>query len=113
MSGGVEAGAQVILWAFAVWLIGVGVLCLIYPRTALKGLSKFASTTLINYTELVVRLIVGMAFVGAASAAAHPNVFKVIGIFLAVTAVIIMLIPRRLHAGYSVFWANCIPVWAV
>ena len=104
---------SIILLSAALWLIGVGLYSLLRPRQALKGLSKFSSTALINYTELIIRLCVGLAFIARAPLSDSPQIFKILGVFLALSAVIIMLIPRTWHAKYSVYWSKTIPPWAV
>lgn len=105
--------ASIILIMAALWLIGVGLYSLLRPREALIGLSKFASTAFINYTELILRLCVGLAFIARAPLSDYPQISKMLGLFLALSAVIIMLIPRTWHARYSVYWSRTIQPWAV
>lgn len=105
--------SQVIVFAFVLWLFAVSAFCLFYPDKALVALSKFASTNFINYAELTIRLIVGTAFIGVSATSKYPDAFKLIGMFLVATALILMIIPRRWHAGYSVYWSRKIPVLAV
>ncbi|GJL93797.1 MAG: hypothetical protein DHS20C05_02020 [Hyphococcus sp.] len=91
---------------FGVWLFAVSLLMIFRPQLALYYLSKMASTNLINYTELSLRMIVGFVFWFSAASSKFPEVFEVAGVFLMITAVILMLIPRRWHAAYAVWWSK-------
>ena len=93
--------------------MGLGVWSMIYPRRELTGLSKMASTNLINYTELIIRLIVGLAFIAGKDSFARPDISMVIGVFFVVSAIMLMIIPRRWHAAYAVYWAQKITPIAV
>ncbi len=49
----------------------------------------------------------------AAAGSRYPLAVMVIGGFLIVSAVILLVLPRRWHAAYSTYWASRIPVPAV
>ena len=104
---------RIIVTIFGLWLTWVSVLILFYPQKALKSLRKFASTNLINYSELSLRLIVGLGMIGLAQYTVYQNGFKITGRFLAVTAIILMLIPRRWHHSYAIWWADNLKHWQI
>lgn len=104
---------RVIVFIFGLWLIGVSIFILIIPRVALDTLSKFASTTLINYTELILRLIVGLGIYGLAQYTNYPHLLKLVGLFLIATAIILILIPREWHHKYAIWWANKLKPWQI
>lgn len=106
------------LFAYLIAATGFGlavlsVLILLAPGRALEALSRFGSTSAIHFGELSARTIVGLIFVVGAPATRHPSMVALIGGFLAVSAIALMLLPRRWHARYSSWWASRIPVWAV
>lgn len=101
----VAAGSALVI-VFGLWLIAVGVLAAARPRVALRFLGKAASTNLINYGELSLRLIAGAAFVLSAEVSRFPTVFLVFGWFVVASSIAMMLIPRRWHARYAVWWAG-------
>ena len=101
-----EFASRLIVIGFGIWMIGVSGLIFMRPDFALSSLRKFASTHLINYTELGFRLIVGLGFVGLAPQTNYAVALKGIGIFLAATALILMLVPRVWHHKYAVWWAD-------
>jgi len=74
---------------------------LLRPRLMLDALSKMASTNLINYSELGLRLLVGIGVVGLAPFTPYTKLLQICGGFLMVTAIILMLIPRRWHHAYA------------
>ena len=89
-----------------VWLIAVSCFMLARPQTALRCLGKMASTNLINYAEISSRMIWGIALVLAAELLKFPEVFRILGLFLAATSAVLFLVPRKWHAGYASYWSN-------
>jgi len=85
----------------------------INPKLALVGLSKMASTPEINFIELFLRFIIGIAIAFYADATDYPDLLRVIGIFLSISALIIISVPRKWHANYAQWWAKRIPAWFV
>ena len=88
------------------WLIAVGVFICARPLIALQYLGKMASTNLINYTEISLRMISGFAFVIYEELSRFPEVLRISGWFLIISSAILFLIPRRWHAAYAVYWSK-------
>ncbi len=102
-----------IVISFALWLLAVSVMMLARPHLMLKALRKMGSTPLIHYTELSVRFIVGVAIYYWAEFSGLGVFVIWAGLFLSVTALILMMIPRPWHHAYAVWWAGKIPPRAV
>lgn len=105
---------------FAVLIVMTGValavlsvLILIAPRRALHALSRFGSTPAIHFGELSVRAVIGGIFILGAAATRFPLAVALVGGFLVLSALMLMILPRRWHAAYSGWWAERIPVWGV
>lgn len=94
----------VILFGF--FLIGVGFLMIFKPEKTKEIITKAGSTYLINYTELGIRLLIGIAFVLSSELANYKLQFKVIGYFLIVSALVLMCLPIKLHNKFSRKEAN-------
>lgn len=103
--------AQILVIVSGLWLLAVGVLMLVWPEVARRGLASMASTPAIHFGEHALRFLAGLAFVGAAELSKAPWVFQVFGGFLAVSSVIIVLAPRRWHVRYAEFWAEKLQPW--
>lgn len=101
--------ALIIIVAFALWLIAVSVFTLWKPAHAIKAIGSFASTNFINYLELVLRGLVGVAFILTASLSPAPRIFVLVGWGLFVSAAIIAVLPRRWHSSYATYWSKRIP----
>lgn len=95
------------------WLILLGLFMAAAPFRALGALRAMGSTPVIHFGEMAVRVAVGLAFILAAPVSRFPTAIAVTGGFLAVSALVLMLLPRRWHAGYSRWWADRIPAPAV
>jgi|JI8StandDraft_2_1071088.scaffolds.fasta_scaffold231880_1 hypothetical protein len=87
---------------FGVCLICAGFLMLFAPEKARAALRKAGSTNLINYGEITLRLIPGIAFILYSDYSRYPDVFNIFGWFMVGTCIILYLIPRTWHHAYSV-----------
>ena len=96
-----------------VWLIGLSLFMLLAPQRALGVLAAMGSTPLIHFGEMAGRIAAGFVLMLASVMSRSPQVINLIGTFLIVSAVVLMVLPRRWHAAYSSWWARRIPVWAV
>ena len=93
--------------------MGLGFFMLIQPRRALAALGQMGGSLTIHAGEMAVRILVGVAIMLAASATRLPLAMTIIGCFLVVSAVVLLILPRRWHAAYSECWSRRIPVVAV
>jgi hypothetical protein len=105
--------AKIIVVLFGFWLIGVSVLMIYRPHTALAGLRKMASTNLINYSEITLRMIVGIAFLLTANSMPYAWFFNFFGWFLVISAGVLYCVPRQWHANYAQYWAGKLSVFYV
>jgi len=105
--------SQWLVIAAGLWLIGLGVFMLIQPRQALAALGQMGSSPAVHIGEMAVRILVGAAMVLTAAASRFPVAISIIGSFLIVSALVLLLLPRRWHAAYSTWWSRHIPVAAV
>lgn len=96
-----------------VWLIGLSLFMLARPQKSLGLLAAMGGTPLIHFGEMALRIVAGAALVLAAGGSRFPQIITLIGAFLIVSAVVLMVLPRRWHAAYSIWWAKRLPVWAV
>ncbi len=109
----IAAAAQILVVVSGLWLMVVAGIMVAKPDTALAALGAMGSTALIQFGEHGLRLLAGLAFVGAAPVSKFPLAFQVFGGFLAVSSVLIMIAPRRWHQRYARYWAARIPIWSV
>jgi len=105
--------AQALVILVGVWLAGLGVWMFARPDRALQALAAMGSGPIIHFGEMILRTGAGIALILAAEVSRYPMALGIIGIFLIVSAVILMILPRRWHAAYSTWWAGRIPVLAV
>lgn len=107
---------EVALWmtlAIACWMIGLGVFMAVAPRRALAALAAMGGTPRVHFGEMAIRILAGAALMLVSGASRFPQALWLIGAFLIVSAVVLMLLPRRWHSAYSQWWAARIPVRAV
>lgn len=93
--------SKYIVIVFGLFLIFAGFLMFLNPEKVKEIIAKAGSTYLINYTELGIRLIVGIAFLINSVYSNYEIGFKVLGYFLSITAIILMFIPIKMHNEFS------------
>ncbi|MGZ8998679.1 MAG: hypothetical protein ACXW2T_07485 [Allosphingosinicella sp.] len=100
MHGFLVSGAILVLWLACLYLLGLGLLILFARDRAHRFLAAFAQTTRANWTESMLRMLVGVAFVIAAPRLDHPLAARTFGLFLAATALLLVIAPG-LHRRFA------------
>lgn len=95
----IEKISFLLLFAFGLFLIWSSYMLFFNPEKVKKIIAMAGSTTFINYFELTIRLIVGIAFIFVSTK--FDQVYSMIGYFLIISALILMIIPKKLHNGFS------------
>ena len=93
--------AKYVVICFGLFLIGVGFLMLFKPQKAREILRKAGSTPLINYGELLLRMIPATGLILCASVSKFPQFFSLLGWFMIATSIVLMLVPRKYHHAYA------------
>ncbi len=93
--------AHVVVVLTALYLIALGIAALFIPSRAARFLGGFAHSAGAHYAELVVRLLVGGAFIVNAPLMQFAEVFNVFGWVLVVTSAVLLAIPWRLHRRFA------------
>lgn len=86
---------------FGIFIILVGFLMLFRPQKVIQILRKMASTNLINYTEITLRLLPSSAMIIIADFAKYPIILKFYGWIMLVTTLVLFFIPRTMHHNFS------------
>jgi hypothetical protein len=96
-----ELLSGILVVAFGAFLIGLAVLIVIKPQLAARFLRSFASSARAHYAEQALRLIAGGAMVIFAPSMWYPDLFRLFGWLIVVTAVALLLLPWRWHYEFS------------
>ena len=93
--------AFVIVTFTGLYLAGLGVLSIADAWRAARFLGSFAGSARAHYIELVIRLIVGLAFIRLAPHMPFSSGFAVFGWILLVTTVCLFAVPWRWHHRFA------------
>ncbi len=93
------AGAVIV--AAGLYLIALGISCFFRPSSAAKFLLGHASSGLLHYLELSLRVIVGASFVRKAPSLPYSDVFNLFGWVLIITTAVLFLVPWQWHRKFT------------
>ena len=97
----IEPVALAIVMDTGIFFLSLGRASLVAPARASRFLLGFAGSPSKHYAELVVRLLVGVAFVLAAPRAIAPVAFTFFGWLLLVTTAGLLIIPWHWHHRFA------------
>lgn len=92
-----NALAGIVVVLCGLWLVGLAVAVVVAPARTAAFLTAFASSARAHYTEQVLRLVGGAAFVVYAGEMRFPQAFRVFGWLVIGTAAILLAMPWRWH----------------
>lgn len=98
--------ALILVLLSSAWLVFVAWLMWKRPADCLRWLSLMATTWQINVTELGLRGLAGVALVLRSDSSKAPDLFELGGWFILVSSMVLLLVPRRWHAAYAVWWSK-------
>lgn len=96
-----SALATAIVFISGLYLIWLGALSLIRPDRASRFLLGFATSARGHYFELLVRMLVGVAFVVEAPRLALAASFSIFGWLLVGTTAFLFLVPWQWHQRFA------------
>ena len=97
----IEASALTVVVLAGLYLLAFGTVSLILPTRANRFLLGFAGSQSVHYAELLVRLVVGAAFVLYAPRLFLSGAFNLFGWVLLVTTAGILLVPWQWHHRFA------------
>lgn len=83
------------------YLVALGAVALLAPAAAARFLLGFVGSAFLHYLELVVRFIIGAAFLAHAPQMMFPAVFSAVGWMLLITTGCLCLVPWRMHHRFA------------
>lgn len=105
-----QTAALVVIVLFALWIEFAGVAALIDARRARGWIARFATSHAVNLGEQAWRGLAGTALILRAPNSLAPTAFAIVGWVLVASALALLVIPLRWHAGYARHWAEHLPL---
>lgn len=96
-----EVLSGIIILAFCVFLIGLGIVIIVDPQRAERFLKSYASSARAHYTEQVARLTVGGAMVIFSPSMWYSDLLNLFGWILIITSIGLLLIPWQWHHKFG------------
>ncbi|MCB1553017.1 MAG: hypothetical protein KDJ14_04340 [Xanthomonadales bacterium] len=84
-----------------VYLLVLGAAAIFRPALASAFLLGFASTAWLHFAELALRVLVGACLLVAAPSMPGADVFRMVGVVLVATSVLMALVPWRFHRQFA------------
>ncbi len=83
------------------YFVALAVVAFTAPARASRFLQGFASSAVMHYLELSLRIVVGLAFVTRGPAMLFPLLFVTFGWILVITTSVIFLVPWHWHLRFA------------
>ncbi len=96
-----ELGAGLVVIGSGLFLVALAAAIVVMPTRIARFLNSFASSARAHYIEQALRLIAGAAFIVFAPQMQFPDVFRVFGWIVGLTAAGLFLIPWRWHHRFG------------
>ncbi len=93
--------AAVTVLLAGIWLVGLAVVTFVKPEAVKAFFGRFASSAFTHFFEMLVRLVVGVAFVIYAPQMKFAIVFTAFGWLLIGTTAVLMFVPWKLHKKFA------------
>lgn len=87
---------RLVVWVAAAYMLALGALTYLRPSVVHRFFGGLAASWSVNLLEAILRLIVGVALIGASPETRLPHLFFWFGVMLAVTSIPLMFL-HRLH----------------
>lgn len=97
----------------SLWLTVAGIVMALKPTLALTVVARAGSTVGLQWLEHTLRFLAGVVLILVAPESRAPEVLTVVGWFIALTSILILLLPRRWHHAYALWCARALPPWLV
>ena len=96
-----EAFALAVVFLAGLYLLALGASSLVVPVRACRFLLGFAASRSVHFAELLLRFVVGAAFVLSAPRLPLSGGFNFFGWVLLVTTACLLLVPWRCHRRFA------------
>lgn len=83
------------------YLVALGLVALLRPQQAQSFLLGFASSARLHYLEIVIRMLVGLAFIHSAEYVFSARAFTGFGWLLVLTSLPLLLLPWQWHRHFA------------
>ncbi len=104
---------QLIIFVIAFGMILLSVLSVVLPQKLIKQMPIFVHSKMTKYSDIAIRLLLGISLIMSASTAVYPIVFTVFGYVSLMAVVAIIMLGTRKLAHLINYIAGIFPVWAV
>lgn len=105
-----QTAALAIIVLFALWIAAGSAMAILRPALARAWIGRFASSHAVNWAEQAWRGLAGAALLVRAGASRAPELFTVAGWMVLASALALLIVPLRWHAGYAQYWSRRLPL---
>jgi len=106
------------VWQLIIVIIGFAMVllsafCVIFPQKLIHGMPHLVKSKLAKYSDITVRVSLGISLVLSAETAIFPLVFTLFGYLSLVAVIVIMILGTRKLETIIKKITDILPVWAV
>ena len=93
--------AGAVIFAAGLYLVVLGISCFFLPDSAAGFLLGHASSGVLHYLELSLRLVVGASLIQKAPELPQPSLFTLFGWVVIITTTVLFFVPWRWHRAFT------------
>jgi len=104
---------QLIIVIISFGMVLLSVFCLVFPQKLIYGMPHLVNLKLAKYSDIAIRMCLGISLVLSAEAAIIPLIFTVIGYLSIAAALAIPILGTRKVEFIIKYITDILPVWTV
>ena len=104
---------QIIIALLALAMVLLSAICVVYPQKLIDTMPYLVNSKLAKYSDLTIRILLGISLILSAKTAIYPLVFTVFGYISLVAVLAIMCLSTERLASIIKTMTDVLPVWAV
>ena len=104
---------QLIIVMIAFGMVLLSAFCVIFPQKLIHGMPHLVNSKLAKYSDITIRIFLGISLVLSAETAIFPLLFTILGYLSLVAVIAIIVLGTSKLEAIIKYITDILPVWAV
>jgi hypothetical protein len=104
---------QIIIIVICSGMVLLSAMCVFFPQKLVDGMPYLVNSKLARYSDVAVRLMLGISLVLSSNAATFPLVFSIVGYLSLVAVIAVVALGNRKIENIVKYIGEKLPIWVV